>query len=47
MRESLAKLETYFVIEGVLLLIYLAVIVGAVLLGVLAYGTVSTIAAIP
>ncbi len=33
LRESLAKLKTYFVIQGVLLLIYLAIVVGVVLLG--------------
>lgn len=36
LRESLAKLKTYFVIQGVLLLIYLAIVVAFVLLGGLA-----------
>lgn len=36
LRESLAKLKTYFVIQGVLLLIYLAIVVVFVLLGGLA-----------
>ena len=33
LRESLAKLKTFFVIQGVLLLIYIAIAVGAILLG--------------
>ena len=36
LRESLAKLKTFFVIQGVLLLIYIAIAVGAILLGGLA-----------
>ena len=48
LRESLAKLKTFFVIQGVLLLIYLAVAVGAVLLGGLAFlDTVARLAAFP
>lgn len=48
LREALAKLKTFFVIQGVLLLVYLAVAVGSVLLGSFAFlGTVDRIAAIP
>ena len=36
LRESLAKLKTFFVIQGVMLLIYLVFVVGALLFGGLA-----------
>ncbi|MDE0659309.1 MAG: hypothetical protein F4029_02500 [Gammaproteobacteria bacterium] len=45
LRESLAKLKTFFVIQGVLLLIYLAVVVGAV--GIAFLGGLASLAVIP